>query len=1855
MLRLFNSILLLIALCSVHVSFAQVIANDDDYLVNENEVWTGDFGENDILPSGQVATYSVLEGPSIGEFAFTTGGNFEYTPPLNIFSYYDSIYYQVCVNNTCDVAGVEFHVIFRNTIPFAGNDFFAVEFNTPRLGDVTANDGDPDSLTDTIDTSLDWFKFTNPANGIVNLFSLNGTFTYTPNTSFTGTDSFQYYVVDHCGLYAVATVFLTVVGPNLNPTANDLTLASLNEDVVHSGTLIPLVSDPENDAITFELLEAPASGELQLLSNGSYTYSPIANFTGNVSFIYNACDVVGQCDQGIVYLTINNVDNDPPQLSDDNKIMNEDSAGIINVAGNDFDDTGALIYSIFTQPGYGSATLLNANGQYSYTPIPNYFGFDSFQIQACDGVNCATSIVNIQINGINDSPSALPFILTLNEDVNSSGTISTIIDTEPNVLLFTTPGGNTIAGLTLNSNGTYNYTAPANYNGTQTINIQGCDPQNLCASTTLTINVNAINDLPIVTNDVFSTSEDQALSGNLSNGEYDVEGNTLTYTSTQLPLGGILNLSTNGQFTYTPNTNWFGNETMSISVCDTQNGCSTTQLSITVNALNDLPTVMLANLSTNEDVGLNGTLASFVTDVETPQLNFTLQGPPNSGTFNLASNGTYSFQPAANFFGTLSASFQACDASNGCSSGLISITVTSVNDAPVAANQLITINEDQTTSGVLNGVTDADHPNLAITLIQGATNGAFSLNSAGSFNYTPNTNFFGTETILFAACDALGLCTNGQLAIVITSVEDLPQASSESIAVIEGNLLTGNVSSNDSDGDGDVLSYSTFNTAQNGALNFNPDGSFTYLPNSGFLGTEIINYMVCDDNGNCASASLTIVVLTSNTAPLAISTTVATNEDEQINGNLMPSVSDAEGGEFTFTTLQSPMHGNLQWQESGSYTFTPENNFNGTDTFTYGVCDNGNLCDEASVTITINALNDAPAIGSETSEVNEDETLTQNLATNDSDAENDAISYALIQAPTNGVASISSTGIFTYTPATNFWGVDTVTYEACDALNACSQGVLTISILSVNDAPQANGFTHTMQEDETVSGTLSSLVDHVDSETLFFGTMIAASNGSVVIENQGAYTYTPNNNYFGNDQFTYLVCDPQGICDTATIFITLSSINDAPIAVSDDLVTQEDLSAEWNIAANDSDAEMQAMTYQLIGESTLGIALVNASGTFSFVPFTDAFGSEQLVVSVCDSENACSNSTIQITITAINDMPLVAPQVAGMNEDTNLTGTLANAVSDIEGDVLTITLASITENGILQLNEDGSYEYSPNTHFNGTEYIQFVVCDEEGGCSPGTLEIVVASVNDIPQSQSAQITLSEDSATEGDFTELTADADNDELFYNILQTTQHGTFVAATNGSFAYAPTANYFGADTLYYAACDAAGACDSAMISFEITFVNDFPIINNEGVQIIVNTSFEGSVATNDIELDFEALVYTLQEDNSGGTFTLLSDGSYTYLPAQDTVGLFTITYSACDPCNACEYGTLTLFVVSPEEANTPPSAINFLGQTCPGGSIAISLPDIISDEQSTDSELSLSFGTTNSGNYQLDAETQELIYEASSFATGQVIIPYYVCDNGVIAMCDTAAIILDILPSSAIEIIGFDTEQITCFGAANGSISVNAQTTSGNLTYNWSNNETGSTIDGLNAGTYSINISSDAACPVNQTAQFEVFEPSALQSSYALIDVNANSSTLGDSIFVSINGGTPAYFISWITPGGSIQNETGIAITQNGTYTYTITDANDCSLEESILISSVGEIMGDMNVVVFPNPIGNGQFVQLQSGGVITEILVYDSKGSLIEAVQCNSTTIQLPTKHWQAGLYTIVVRNSVSACTRRVIKQ
>jgi len=380
---------------------------------------------------------------------------------------------------------------------------------------------------------------------------------------------------------------------------------------------------------------------------------------------------------------IANVDNDPPNLADDLKILNEDSAVSINVATNDSDDTGTLTYTLFSNAGHGNAVLIAATGTFSYTPNPNYFGFDSFVIQACDGVNCSNSTVLIQVNGINDAPVAQPFTLVTSEDLTVQGAFTFIADPDITGLVFTTPEGNTISGLTINPDGSYTYTPPLNYSGTQSIPVQGCDTQNSCASALLTVQVNAVNDLPVVANKNFSFIEDAVFQSSVSSGNSDAEGSPLTYTSAGQPIGGSLDLNVDGSFTYTPFANWFGNESIGIQVCDNQGGCSTLQLNLTVTGVNDLPTISNTTYNTNEDVAFSGNLNSIATDVETAALNFSITTQASNGAVNTSPNGSFIYSPAANFFGTDFISVTACDAANACVSANITFNVSSTLVMPL--------------------------------------------------------------------------------------------------------------------------------------------------------------------------------------------------------------------------------------------------------------------------------------------------------------------------------------------------------------------------------------------------------------------------------------------------------------------------------------------------------------------------------------------------------------------------------------------------------------------------------------------------------------------------------------------------------------------------------------------------------------------------------------------------------------------------------------------------------------------------------------------------------------------------------------------------------------------------------------------------------------------------------------------------------------------------------------------------------------------------------------------------------------------------------------------------------------------
>jgi hypothetical protein len=155
--------------------------------------------------------------------------------------------------------------------------------------------------------------------------------------------------------------------------------------------------------------------------------------------------------------------------------------------------------------------------------------------------------------------------------------------------------------------------------------------------------------------------------------------------------------------------------------------------------------------------------------------------------------------------------------------------------------------------------------------------------------------------------------------------------------------------------------------------------------------------------------------------------------------------------------------------------------------------------------------------------------------------------------------------------------------------------------------------------------------------------------------------------------------------------------------------------------------------------------------------------------------------------------------------------------------------------------------------------------------------------------------------------------------------------------------------------------------------------------------------------------------------------------------------------------------------------------------------------------------------------------------------------------------------------------------------------------------------------------------------------------------LIDADGTSSTIGDSIQLSISGGTPGYTITWNTPNGTILNELAIEITLNGEYSYTITDNHDCTFSESVIIASIQEQVNSSSFLIYPNPIDDAHILQVQGESDIIQIDILDSKGTLITTTLPKQTFTTLETANWSSGLYSMRIHTTRGISTYRLIKQ
>ena len=272
-----------------------------------------------------------------------------------------------------------------------------------------------------------------------------------------------------------------------------------------------------------------------------------------------------------------------------------------------------------------------------------------------------------------------------------------------------------------------------------------------------------------------------------------------------------------------------------------------------------------------------------------------------------------------------------------------------------------------TAPGVLDGDSDPDEDPLSAVLESGPSHGTLTLNANGSFTYTPPAGYVGTDSFTYRASD--GTLESNPATVTITVTPPGPGRGQRCLQHRRGTALTVHapgVLDGDSDPEDDPLSAALVSGPSHGTLTLNANGSFTYTPAADYDGTDSFTYRASDGSLNSSPATVTITVTAPpNEAPVAAADSYITAEDITLTVNapgVLRNDRDPEGKPLSAVRVSGPSNGTLTLNANGSFTYRPQDNFNGSDSFTYRASDGSLASNPATVTITVTARNDAPTV-----------------------------------------------------------------------------------------------------------------------------------------------------------------------------------------------------------------------------------------------------------------------------------------------------------------------------------------------------------------------------------------------------------------------------------------------------------------------------------------------------------------------------------------------------------------------------------------------------------------------------------------------------------------------------------------------------------------------------------------------------------------------------------------------------------------------------------------------------------------------------------------------------------------------------
>ncbi|MCR9657533.1 tandem-95 repeat protein, partial [Vibrio parahaemolyticus] len=1344
-----------------------------------------------------------------------------------------------------------------------------------------------------------------PVNGSVSV-NPDGSVTYTPNDNYHGIDSFT-YIVTSGGVSESTTVNVDVTPENDAPVAKDDT-AITDEDTPVTIDVLPNDTDVDGDKLSLESASVPKEQGTVEVVNGKLVFTPTENFNGDAEITYTVTDGA-LTDQATVKVTVNAV-NDTPVVESNiaDQALAEDFTPYtidLNTAFSDVDNVdGELTFSV---SGNSNIQVAIVNGIATITPTADWNGSETLTFTATDPSGESISqTVNFTVAPVAD---IVADKATVVEDTSTVIKVlgNDTFEGDGKVVSLDTNNGPANGTVSVNPDGSVTYTPNDNYHGTDSFTYI-VTSGGVSESTTVSVDVTPVNDAPVAKDDIATTQEDTAVTIDVLPNDTDVDGDKLSIQSASVPEAQGKVEIVDGKLVFTPAENFNGHAEIIYTVTDGEL-TDEAKVTVTVNPVNDAPTIKVdAVESITEDAVNTDTVVATLTvrDTDTPEDQLTVSLENNSnGYFVLVGNEVKLTQAGVDAVNNdelnlkdLTISASVSDGVNPTASDSDSLVVNRVNDAPTVENAIAdqVLSEDFDAYTIdLNEVFKDSDSSLEFS-VSGNSNVLVSIEN-GIATISPTADWNGSETLTFTATDPSGESISQTVNFTVAPVADIV---ADKATVVEDTPTIIKVLGNDTfEGDDKVVSLDTNNGPANGTVSVNPDGSVTYTPNDNYHGTDSFTYIVTS-GGVSESTTVRVDVTPVNDAPVAKDDTAITDEDTPVTIDVLPNDTDVDGDKLSIESASVPKEQGTVEVVNGKLVFTPAENFNGDAEITYTVTD-GQLTDEAKVTVTVNPVNDAPTIKVDAVEsITEDgvntDTVVATLTVRDTDTPEDQLTVSL-ENNSNGYFVLVGNDVKLTQAGVDAVNNDelnlkdlTISASVSDGVNPTASDSDSLIVNRVNDAPTVENAIADQELSEDFATYTIDLNDAFkDSDSALNFSVSGNSNVLVSIEN-GIATISPTADWNGSETLTFTATDPSGESISQTVNFTVAPVADI---VADTATVVEDTPTIIKVLGNDTfEGKDKVVLLDANNGPANGSVSVNPDGSVTYTPNDNYVGKDTFTY-VVTSGGVSESTTVEVNVTPVNDAPVAKDDIATTQEDTAVTIDVLPNDTDVDGDKLSIESVSVPkEQGTVEV-VDGKLVFTPAENFNGDAEITYTVTD--GALTDqATVKVTVNAVNDTPvvESNIADQTLAEDFTPYTiDLNTAFSDVDNVDGELTFSVSGNSNIQVAIVNGIATITPTADWNGSETLTFTATDPSGESVSQPVNFTVapvadivadkaTVVEDTPTI----IKVLGNDTFEG-----------DGKVVSLDANNgpANGTVSVNPDGSVTYTPNDNYHGTDSFTY--------------------------------------------------------------------------------------------------------------------------------------------------------------------------------------------------------------------------------------------------------------------------------------------------------------------------------------------------------------------------